>query len=211
MDFDKSLVYTAANAGDLRQGDKVIVADTMQGLAYKVRANEGVFELAGTRGWAEEKPFVLCDETEWLLAYLVEFKENCTNCANRCSCPLQKPKKPELSKCSLYRPYKCKSYKPKTEPIGTHYRQYKDTQELIECWYKKKFPSCPSFIISSGELTKPSIWLRRKGTPGNEAAISGYGGNKQSVFIINNWYTMADLFDKFTFFDGSPLGVEVKE
>jgi hypothetical protein len=48
-------------------------------------------------------------------AYLVERKENCTNCAGRTTCIRQKPEHPELTKCCTYKRYECSEYKPKTE------------------------------------------------------------------------------------------------
>lgn len=79
MEFKKERIYSAVNADELKPGDKVIVADTVQGLKYKVKANEGIDTLYGITDEGAERRFSVKNKhetvsTEWLLAYLVERK-----------------------------------------------------------------------------------------------------------------------------------------
>ena len=113
MKFNEDRVYSAINANELRPGDKVCVADTLMGLENRVR-HECVAELEEVLPDYNEHRF-----KAYLgihnLAYLVERKENCTNCGGRFTCIRQKPEHPELTKCCNYKHYECSEYKPKTE------------------------------------------------------------------------------------------------
>lgn len=88
MEFYKERVYTALNAEELKTGDKVIVADTLEGLKYRVKTNERIDELYDIADEGEEKRFLISlnvlnkpsAATSWYLAYLIERKENCTMC-----------------------------------------------------------------------------------------------------------------------------------
>ena len=116
MEFDKSRVYTALNADELRAGDKVIVADTIQGLVYKVKANEGIIEIDHIEDMGEVKRFSVKNKhetvtTEWHLAYLVERGENCTNCKFKLNPECNKSKWPEQS----VKVFRCNDYVPQTK------------------------------------------------------------------------------------------------
>lgn len=78
MNFDKSRVYTAVNADELKVGSKVLVADNLETLKKKVDTDEGVQILKKVWGEDYEERF----EVEGLsfcyrypLAYLVTEKE----------------------------------------------------------------------------------------------------------------------------------------
>lgn len=91
MKFDKSRVFTAVNADELKVGDKVIVADTLDLIAMLVNTGKG-------ERWAIEeiKPenfkqrfkarllYHSCVNKDYCysfaFAYLMERAENCTNC-----------------------------------------------------------------------------------------------------------------------------------
>ena len=109
MEFDKSRVYTALNADELKQGDKVIVARSLSLLKTAIENAEKhikTLEEVNDEGFAFR--FVV-DNTSFPIAYLIERKDNCTNCGNT-DCP-NYGYKDEYRKT-----LKCMKYKPKTEP-----------------------------------------------------------------------------------------------
>ena len=80
MEFDKSRVYTALNADELKQGDKVIVGDSLRFLRQEVEGGGYIETLKEVLDESHLQRFKAIDGVEWGLAYLVERKENCTNC-----------------------------------------------------------------------------------------------------------------------------------
>ena len=81
MEFDKTRCYSALNADELRAGDKVIVADQLSVLKQRVREGKEdsaiVLQRINGEDWGRRFGFTMSD---YALAYLVERKENCTNC-----------------------------------------------------------------------------------------------------------------------------------
>ena len=123
MDLDRKRIYTSVNAGELEPGDKVIVANNIGQLIDKVKQDYPVKEINGYADGYKERRFLVNDGFSYALAYLVERKENCTNCGGRTTCIRQKPEHPELTKCCNYKHYECSEYKPKTEQKAEkHYR-----------------------------------------------------------------------------------------
>lgn len=102
MKFDKSKVYTALTADELRAGDKVIVANNIGQLIDKVERDYPVLEINGHANGYKERRFLVNDGFSYALAYLVERKENCTNCGARWVCPMGVPKDPKLTRCNAY-------------------------------------------------------------------------------------------------------------
>ena len=74
MDFDKSKVYTALNADELKTGSKVIVADTLGELKNCVTREVNIQKLKEIREDFWEYRFATCDEN-YALAYLLETPE----------------------------------------------------------------------------------------------------------------------------------------
>ena len=75
MEFDKSKVYTALNADELKVGSKCIFADTIQALCKKVESDSvqgSVYILRAVRDGCEKERFEEDDNTTFLLAYLIE-------------------------------------------------------------------------------------------------------------------------------------------
>lgn len=75
-------MFTALNADELRAGDKVIVADCIADLKQFV-IDQDVDELYEVDDESSEYRFIVEDGVgivRYALAYLVERKENCTNC-----------------------------------------------------------------------------------------------------------------------------------
>ena len=107
MEFKKERVYSAVNADELKPGDKVIVADNLVDLKEFVRKND-VHEIEDILSEKCSERFGVCGMANYALAYLVERKENCTNCALKNSM--------QSCRIALSVLHKCKDYKPKTEP-----------------------------------------------------------------------------------------------
>lgn len=90
-----------------------------------------------------------------------------------------------------------------------HYRPFKDCDELKRHYlylYKEKVGLEP---INSG-LDVPYIWVKNK-EYGNDNLITAYDSDIESiggscVSIQDVWVDMKELFDNFTFLDGSPVG-----
>lgn len=73
MEFDKSKVYTALNADELKEGSKVIVADTIEALKENVKAADSIHIDTLERIRDETCPSRFYDgEEPWNFAYLVE-------------------------------------------------------------------------------------------------------------------------------------------
>ncbi len=71
MEFDKSRIYTAVNADELKVGSKCIFADTLTDLEYAVENGYEAVRLAHIRSKNYMGRFCENDEA-WGLAYLVE-------------------------------------------------------------------------------------------------------------------------------------------
>ena len=147
--------------------------------------------------------------TEWLLAYLVERAENCTNCGEgKWDAEHKKILCDPVQCCSGNVVFKnheievCEYWKPKTEQKAEkHYRPFKDTDELIKVWGEK------GGKWQKRELTMPHIWVQRKEAKTKGQLITEIGDDLY-VFMGKEGYNMTDLFIHFTFLDGSPCGVE---
>ena len=78
MEFDKSKVYTALNADELKVGSKVIIADTLECLKSRVRENDTSNYSGRLLSVFPEDcqyRFQFEDENKYALAYLVEEPE----------------------------------------------------------------------------------------------------------------------------------------
>ena len=188
MEFDKSRVYTSLNADELKAGDKVIVANTLKDLKSAVDTALYVYELTDILTESSEDRFFANDRC-YLLAYLVEIRENCTNCG--CVHCWYREKhgidEQRLHTCS-------RRIEPKTEQKAEkHYRPFRDTDELIKVWDAKI--GTPKWG-TDGDLTMPLIWVRNK-------------SNKKPWLINEFGKRILDyLFTNCEFLDGSPCGVE---
>ena len=242
MEFDKSRIYTSVNAEELKPGDKVIVADDLQSLKeYVLSLDKHITTLDTICGEYAMQRFC-ADADIYALAYLVERKENCTNCGGHCEVTAH----PELDRCEYYKPItKQRAYeydvpikghinedgviverqvgechvkfKPYTEEAKKaydramtnacpekHYRPFMDTDELIEKWWKLNGWSNAEAKYKDDKLRKPLIWVKDKES-GDIELISMFGRGE----VFTREYTdLNDLFDEYTFLDGSPCGVE---
>lgn len=207
MNFDEKMVFSAVNAEELKPGDKVICGDSLLELKQRVEKGLPVLEIIEICGESYHTRFHCLQirsghifpgaESYSILAYLVERQENCCRCGHAmCSLAGTKEKDKKVKTCEYYEP-------------KNKYRPFQDTNELIDCWYEKKFPSCPGFARFSSVLTAPSIWVRKKNCTAMSDFITSYDGG--GVRVCNEYKTFVELFDGYEFLDGSPCGVEAKE
>ena len=110
MEFDKSRVYTALNADELKAGDKVIVANDLMMLRERVQKTERIWTIVDINPDDVEYRFKTEDRSD-ALAYLVERAENCTNCdASPCGYRANHDiEDNKINKCPLW-------FQQKTEP-----------------------------------------------------------------------------------------------
>ncbi|UTC93192.1 hypothetical protein [Treponema denticola] len=72
MEFDKSKVYTALNAGELQIGSKCIFADTIDELKSKLEYFESYIDTLEVVYNDNEAERFCCNNITYLLAYLIE-------------------------------------------------------------------------------------------------------------------------------------------
>lgn len=222
MEFDKSRVYTALNADELHEGDKVIVADNLADLKEFVRKND-VHEIEDILSDCVNERFGVCGMANYALAYLVERARNCTNCGEgrwdaehkkilcdpvNCGNGNVIFRNHEIEVCEYYKPItKQKAEIPELISLGNgqyverkHYRPFRNTDELIKAWIAKRMVTYP-------DLCLPHIWVRRKEANSKGQLITEFS-DELHVSMGKEGYNMIDLFLLFTFLDGSVCGVE---
>ena len=93
------------------------------------------------------------------------------------------------------------------EPEENKYRPYETTDEMIEDFkerakkhYNANFFKCPMFHTS--------IWVKNKKTD-CKSLITDF--SKDMVFFSDTRFTTEELFDKYTYLDGSPCGKKIVE
>ncbi len=84
------------------------------------------------------------------------------------------------------------------------YRPFKDCDEMIE-HYHKKYKSAVGCDIYFPPLYKPNIWVREKDTE-RDSLIVEYVPYGVTLGGEINRIGLQELFDNFTFLDGSPCG-----
>ena len=236
MEFLRERVYTSLNADELRAGDKVIVAETLMGLRENVENNAPVCTIKEILGEDFAERFNVDIDWNSHLAYLVERKENCANCGegewddehkeilcNPCACGLPNHvfRNQEVNVCEYWKPKtepraekKCDTCKYKDcgfkDIMGDkgceeyeaekHYRPFANTDELIKVW-EKKVP-CNGYRPRG---TRPLIWVHRDDTH-EECLIVTF--DNDSVYLGHRSVSLHELWEHFTFLDGSVCGVE---
>lgn len=235
MEFDKSRCYSALNADELKAGDKVIVADILSLLKQDVERGEYIDTIRKVRDDSYSCRFETENNSVWELAYLVERKENCTNCAEGrwdaehhkilcdpihygngnvifsnheievCNCWKPKTERPELVSLGNGQ----YTEKPKTEDIIDHLnRQHKNYRPFKDTDELIKVWCDKGGKWQKRELTMPHIWVRRKGANTKGQLITEFGDGWGVGIGRGEAYNMTDLWVHFTFLDGSPCGVE---
>ena len=216
MEFKKERVYSAVNADELKPGDKVIVADDLDTLKRCVIGDDQVDILTKIGDETHTYRFFVMGETNdimFLLAYLVERAENCTNCIHYTEVCLDCLKGKD-HKCYKYETEQkaekhtdynhCEEAKKAYDHAMTNacsnkrYRPFKDTDELIKAWIAKR-------MITYPDLCLPHIWVRFKDCQIRDL-ITGFGrAGVQINAELVDWY---ELYNEYEFLDGSVCGVE---
>ena len=75
MEFDKTRVFTALNADELKPGSLCYFGDCIAELRNRIGENQELVMLNYVRGDAYEKRFVRCDGIAFSLAYFVRTEE----------------------------------------------------------------------------------------------------------------------------------------
>lgn len=92
------------------------------------------------------------------------------------------------------------------EPEEKKYRPYKDGDEFIAD-FKRRWEKYSGVKFHENAMSLPFIWLKPKVDEWGELVphIDEYG-----IFVNNVPYTFDEIFDDFTYLDGSPCGIEEK-
>lgn len=97
------------------------------------------------------------------------------------------------------------------------YRSFKDCDELIKTFDRlfSEHVGVNQDDIIDTDLFMPQIWVKSK-EYGTKHLITSFGkiqalGMEEVVELTNMNYSMSELFDYFTFLDGSPCGVKEEE
>lgn len=86
------------------------------------------------------------------------------------------------------------------------YRPYESIDEFVSDFIKRFNTHCPNYAM-------PLIWVRRKAgrTILNIDAFYNDAFCKDAIYVGSSWKEMTDLFEDYTFLDGSPCGKEIEE
>ena len=87
------------------------------------------------------------------------------------------------------------------ERAAENWRPYKDVNELISAWQKKTG-------VTARPNTMPLIWVKYNNTPYETAQIMAFDNKNEAICVIDTWYDLTELFDKFTYLDGTPCGIK---
>ena len=164
MNFDKSKVFTALNADEVKVGSKGIFSDNLALLKLYVTArNSKNYEekLKEIKSDVNTNRFIDNRGVDFSLFYLVE------------------------------------------EPAEEKYRPYEDTDELIEDW-KERASAYGSSYFSKNPMFCPSIWVKGSGSSICKHLITDFICN--SVETNDYVLTLEELFEGFTYLDGTPCG-----
>lgn len=85
--------------------------------------------------------------------------------------------------------------------VAEKWRPYKDVNELITAWQGKTG-------ITARQNTMPLIWVKYNNTPYEKAQIMAFDNKNDAICVIDTWYDLTELFDKFTYLDGTPCGIK---
>lgn len=159
MEFDKSKVYTALNADEVKIGSMGYFGDDIKNLKDVIENEDKSFfeKIIEIKSPSEIYRFVKLDEDGTPLAYNLFYLVS--------------------------------------EPEEKKYRPYKDTEEMIED-FKERYNS-----RFDGHSQMPFIWVKDWG---EKDLITTFG--EDWVDTGSDIYHLNDLFEKFTYLDGSPCG-----
>lgn len=89
------------------------------------------------------------------------------------------------------------------------YRPYKDCEEMIAD-FKKRYNSYGGWTGKENPMYCPLIWVRNKNTSSKDFVTDNNLITNiidKGVYILGQYRSVKDLFDDFTYLDGSPVGV----
>ena len=94
------------------------------------------------------------------------------------------------------------------------FRPYKDTDEMIED-FKKRYNSYGGWSGKDNPMYNPMIWIKSK-TTGFRHLVTDYEDNcdhcnKSRIWIGSFSLGLKELFDEYTYLDGSPCGIMEEE
>ena len=97
-------------------------------------------------------------------------------------------------------------YRIKPEEKKPTYRPYKDTDEMIADFKERFKVNVPSYAM-------PLIWLKYEGlySKVNEYHLVTYYADNSECALGETMYKIGELFNHFTYLDGSPCGKLVEE
>lgn len=87
------------------------------------------------------------------------------------------------------------------EELKPKYRPYKDIDELFKDWAEKTH----NVPANMEKLVRPLIWVKRDVVDYYEGLITLYYSDN-TILIGEQVFNLAQLFERFTFLDGSPCG-----
>lgn len=97
--------------------------------------------------------------------------------------------------------FKCNDYRIKPEDI---YRPYKNTEEMVSDYCKKVYPNMQKDFT----MFMPCIWVLGKETK-VKRLISAFYHDKNEIEMCGFILSLDDIFAKYTYLDGTPIGVKV--
>ena len=170
MEFDKSKVFTAVNADEVKIGSKGYFAGSLAELKANVGAESDGYRgrYFGTVKFIDSESEVFRfirkedDEGRWGLFYLVE------------------------------------------EPEEKKFRPYKDWDEMIAD-FKRRYSSYGGWVGRNNPMYNPLIWVQKKSYK-VQHLITGFNGACLRIDYVH--YSFEELFDDFTYLDGTPCGIE---
>lgn len=91
----------------------------------------------------------------------------------------------------------------RVKPEEKRYRPYESLDEMLSD-FNKRFPT----VAPKPAFSMPLVWIGLKGTSEKSMITRVHG---LMVYAGEEPLSMRDLFDKWIYLDGSPVGMEVKE
>lgn len=86
------------------------------------------------------------------------------------------------------------------EPEEEKYRPYENTDEMVEDFKER-------FNTNGSSYAEPLIWVKRKGDVVEQQLITGF--YEKNVFVEDYAKPLKELFEDFTYLDGSPCGMKI--
>ena len=201
MDYDKSRVYTALNADELKVGSTVLCANTITELKNYLKENVELHyrELKKILTENNAKRFrVQCPTflNDFAFVYLISEPEE--------TYYVHKNSDGFIFDTDYYQNYcfygtreECQEWIDKHSP---KFRPYKNCDEMIEDFKQRKHFEGFVYYV-------PMIWVKDENAT---SLITDFGvkGDNERVCLGAENYDMEELFNDFKYLDGSPVGAK---